>query len=330
MTEPVLALMGPTASGKSALAEQLADTFNGELISVDSALVYQGLAIGAAKPDYPHHLVHIRDPAEVYTAADFARDARDCINDIRARGRRPILVGGSMLYFRALLQGLDDIPDIDPGIRAAIEAQALTLGWPALHQQLAEVDPVAAAQIHPNHSQRICRALEVFRGTGKALSEWQQGGETSAVEADTDYECIALCPEQRSILHARIAQRLDAMFEAGLVEEVTALYQRGDLHTDLPAVRAVGYRQVWSFLQGECSLDECREKVLAATRQLAKRQITWLRSWPALSWVLTDPKGRLLPADKTEESGTAAEPLTPLTLRSPIWKIRIMQLMRNF
>ncbi|MEL0006250.1 MAG: tRNA (adenosine(37)-N6)-dimethylallyltransferase MiaA, partial [Luminiphilus sp.] len=177
MTEPVLALMGPTASGKSALAEQLAIAFEGELISVDSALVYRGLSIGAAKPDYPHHLVHIRDPAQVYTAADFAREAKDCIDDIRARGRRPILVGGSMLYFRALIQGLDDIPDIDPAIRASIEAQARVQGWPALHQQLAEVDPAAAAQLHPNHSQRICRALEVFRGTGKPLSEWQQNAE---------------------------------------------------------------------------------------------------------------------------------------------------------
>lgn len=330
MTEPVLALMGPTASGKSALAEQLAIAFEGELISVDSALVYRGLSIGAAKPDYPHHLVHIRDPAQVYTAADFAREAKDCIDDIRARGRRPILVGGSMLYFRALIQGLDDIPDIDPAIRASIEAQARVQGWPALHQQLAEVDPAAAAQLHPNHSQRICRALEVFRGTGKPLSEWQQNAEPRSAEPDPDYECIALCPEQRATLHARIERRLEGMFDAGLIDEVTALYQRGDLHTDLPAVRAVGYRQVWSFLQGEFSLPECRERVLIATRQLAKRQMTWLRSWPSLGWVLTDAQGRILPSEKTAESGGETGTSIDASSAGKLWKSRIMQLMRNF
>ena len=332
MTEPVLALMGPTASGKSALAERLAETFEGELISVDSALVYRGLSIGAAKPDYPHHLVHIRDPADVYTAADFARDATACIDEIRARGRRPILVGGSMLYFRALIQGFDEVPAIDPAIRIAIEGEARVSGWPALHQQLAAVDPVAAAQLHPNHSQRICRALEVYRGTGRPLSEWQQGASSPIAADDIDFECIALCPEQRKTLHARIEHRLDAMFDAGLVEEVTALYERGDLHTDLPAIRAVGYRQVWSFLEGELSFQDCREKVLAATRQLAKRQTTWLRSWPELDWVLTDAQGQLLAPD---ESGVAAaEAQAPqMTVGEStrgVWKSRIMHLMRNF
>jgi len=332
MTEPVLALMGPTASGKSALAERLAATFEGELISVDSALVYKGLSIGAAKPDYPHHLVHIRDPADIYTAADFARDAAACIDEIRARGRRPILVGGSMLYFRALIQGFDEVPTIDPAIRVAIEGEARISGWPALHEQLVAVDPVAAAQLHPNHSQRICRALEVYRGTGRPLSEWQQRDSPAMAMANTDFECIALCPEERQALHARIAHRMDAMFDAGLIEEVTALHQRGDLHTDLPAIRAVGYRQVWSFLEGELNLAECREKVLAATRQLAKRQITWLRNWPDLDWMLTDALGHLL----TQGSADAlnAESVAPAaTLRETVrrvWKSRIMQLMRNF
>ena len=327
MNEPVLALMGPTASGKSALAERLAATFDGELISVDSVLVYRGFSIGAAKPEYPHHLIHMRDPANVYTAADFARDAQRCIDEIHARGRRPILVGGSMLYFRALIQGLDDVPAIDPEIRAAIEAEARAEGWPVLHQRLAEVDPVTAAQLHPNHSQRICRALEVFRGTGTPLSEWQQGGAPGA-SASANYECIALCPEPRAVLHARIAQRLNAMFDAGLIEEVRALYQRGDLHTDLPAIRAVGYRQVWSFLQGELSLAQCRDKVLAATRQLAKRQLTWLRSWPDLSWILTDAQGRLVGAQAPPLVGAEVE--RGVTLPPTNWKHRIIQLMRNF
>ena len=327
MDEPVLALMGPTASGKSALAERLAATFDGELISVDSVLVYRGLSIGAAKPEYPHHLIHMRDPADVYTAADFARDAQRCIDEIHARGRRPILVGGSMLYFRALIQGLDDVPAIDPEIRVAIEAEARAAGWPVLHQRLAEVDPATAAQLHPNHSQRICRALEVFRGTGTPLSEWQQGGAPGA-SASANYECIALCPEPRAALHARIAQRLNAMFDAGLIEEVRALYQRGDLHTDLPAIRAVGYRQVWSFLQGELSLAQCRDKVLAATRQLAKRQLTWLRSWPDLSWILTDAQGRLVGSQAPPPYGAEVE--RGVTLPPTNWKNRIIQLMRNF
>ena len=324
VTEPVLALMGPTASGKSVLAERLAEAFDGELISVDSALVYRGLTIGAAKPDYPHHLIHIRDPADVYTAADFARDARACIDEIRSRGRRPILVGGSMLYFRALLQGFDAVPEVDPAIRVSIDEEARALGWPAMHRQLAEVDPQTAARLHPNHSQRIGRALEVYRGTGRALSEWQQG-ETVPPTGDTiDYDCVALCPEERATLHARIARRLDEMFDAGLVDEVRLLYRRDDLHVDLPAIRAVGYRQVWSHLAGELTLVECREKVLAATRQLAKRQITWLRGWPALSWVLTNEAGALSP------NADAPTPTAPTEAPESLWKIRIMRLLRNF
>jgi len=327
VTDPVLALMGPTASGKSALAEQLAETFDGELISVDSALVYRGLSIGAAKPDYPHHLIHIRDPADPYTAADFARDAAQCIRAVRDRGRQPILVGGSMLYFRALIQGLDEVPAITPEIRADIEAEARAKGWPALHAQLAEVDPATAERLHPNHSQRICRALEVYRETGTPLSEWQGGQTLSSVAG---FECIALCPEDRSVLHQRITKRLSDMFDAGLVDEVRALRARGDLHTDLPAVRAIGYRQVWEHLAGQTDLADCREKVLAATRQLAKRQLTWLRSWPDLTWVLTDQAGRVVQtATQPVESGLGRKTPAP-EASERLWKGRILDHLRNF
>ncbi|MBL6820880.1 MAG: tRNA (adenosine(37)-N6)-dimethylallyltransferase MiaA [Luminiphilus sp.] len=319
--------MGPTASGKSALAEQLAETFDGELISVDSALVYRGLSIGAAKPDYPHHLIHIRDPADPYTAADFARDAAQCIRAVRDRGRQPILVGGSMLYFRALIQGLDEVPAIAPEIRADIEAEAQAKGWPALHAQLAEVDPATAERLHPNHSQRICRALEVYRETGTPLSEWQGGQTLSSVAG---FECIALCPEDRSVLHQRITKRLSDMFDAGLVDEVRALRARGDLHTDLPAVRAIGYRQVWEHLAGQTDLADCREKVLAATRQLAKRQLTWLRSWPDLTWVLTDQAGRVVQiATQPVESGLGRKTPAP-EASERLWKGRILDHLRNF
>ena len=327
MTEPVLALTGPTASGKSVMAEQLAETFDGELISVDSALVYRGLSIGAAKPDYPHHLVHIREPDDPYTAADFASDAKQCIDEIRGRGRRPILVGGSMLYFRALIQGLDDIPATDPAIRADIEAEAARSGWPALHHLLTQIDPETAGRLHPNHSRRICRALEVYRCTGTPLSEWQQGNLPYASE---DYECIALCPKDRAALHARIASRLDAMFAEGLVAEVTRLFEREGLHTDLPAIRAVGYRQVWSYLEGEIDLAACREKVLAATRQLAKRQLTWLRGWPDLKWIWTNETGQLV---RGPDLAVDAPDCSEHELSAPsrgIWYGRLKGLMRNF
>ena len=327
MTEPVLALTGPTASGKSALAERLAETFDGELISVDSALVYRGLSIGAAKSDYPHHLVHIREPDDPYTAADFASDAKQCIDEIRGRGRRPILVGGSMLYFRALIQGLDDIPVIDPAIRADIEAEARRSGWPVLHQQLTEIDPETAGRLHPNHSQRICRALEVYRGTGTPLSGWQQGSPTLVSE---EYECIALCPEDRAVLHARIASRLDAMFAEGLVEEVTRLFEQEVLHTDLPAIRAVGYRQVWSYLEGEIDLATCREKVLAATRQLAKRQLTWLRGWSDLTWIWTNEMGQLVRGPDMAVDAPDSSDHGLSVSSGGIWFGRLQGLMRNF
>ena len=327
MSERILALMGPTASGKSSLAERLAERFDGELISVDSALVYRGLSIGAAKPDYPHHLVHLRDPVDPYTAADFARDAKRCMEEIIARGRRPILVGGSMLYFRALIHGLDDIPSIDPTIRTAIENEAREVGWPALHRELATVDPASAAQLHPNHSQRICRALEVYRGTGVPLSAWQRG---EAISQADQFECIALCTEPRAALHRRMEHRLDSMFAGGLVDEVQALMARGDCHSDLPAIRAVGYRQVWAYLQGEFDLSTCREKALVATRQLAKRQLTWLRSWPDLTWIITDDAGRLIQVDRTAIKPLKADENNEIAAVEPVWADRIESVMRNF
>jgi tRNA dimethylallyltransferase len=232
-----------------------------------------------------------------------------------------------MLYFRALIQGLDDIPAIDPAIRADIETEARRSGWPVLHQQLSEVDPETAGRLHPNHSQRICRALEVYRGTGMPLSKWQQGNPAPASDA---YECIALCPEDRAVLHARIASRLDAMFDQGLVAEVTRLHKQQGLHTDLPAIRAVGYRQVWSYLEGEIDLTTCREKVLAATRQLAKRQLTWLRGWPDLTWIWTDEAGQLIGGGNPAVGATDSNDYGLSAPAEGIWFGRLQELMRNF
>ncbi|MGB1174177.1 MAG: tRNA (adenosine(37)-N6)-dimethylallyltransferase MiaA, partial [Luminiphilus sp.] len=270
--------MGPTAAGKTDAAIALADSFDVELISVDSALVYRGLCIGAAQPDYPHHLIDIRDPADVYTAANFVEDTLNCIADARSRGRRAVLVGGTMMYYRALIEGLSDMPASDPAIRAEIEAEASRAGWPEMHRELAAVDPDTASSLHPNHSQRISRALEVFRQTGTPMSHWQRAGSQERRAAI----CVALAPSDRATLHARIEARFDLMLKSGFVEEVKALFERGDLHADLPAIRAVGYRQIWSHLSGECSLEDARDKGIAATRQLAKRQITWLRGWSGL------------------------------------------------
>lgn len=305
---PLLCVMGPTAAGKTAFAIELAESLGGELISVDSALVYRGLAIGAAQPDYPHHLIDIRDPSEPYSAAEFARDAAEAIADIRARGRLPILVGGTLLYFRALLQGFDAIPATRPEVRADIEEEAARSGWPALHAKLAEVDPVLAARLHPNHSQRIGRGLEVWRMTGRPLSSWQEGNLSPAVDGEAIPLVIA--PRSREELHGRIARRFDDMLSEGFLEEVEALYRRGDLTPDLPAIRAVGYRQMWRYVAGETNLETAREAGIAATRQLAKRQLTGLRRWPDALWLLTGPdlqlsevktasEGRLLPLART-------------------------------
>ena len=286
MPEPLICLMGPTAAGKTDAAIALAESFNVELISVDSALVYRGLCIGAAQPDYPHHLIDIRDPADVYSAANFVEDTLNCIADARSRGRRVVLVGGTMMYYRALIEGLADMPATDRVVRAEIEAEALQLGWSEMHRALAKVDPDTADNLHPNHSQRISRALEVFRQTGIPMSQWQRASTQDRREAIR----IALAPNDRATLHARIEARFDLMLEAGFVEEVKALFERRDLHVDLPAIRAVGYRQIWSHLSGEYSLEEARDKGIAATRQLAKRQITWLRSWSGLHLIDSEAK----------------------------------------
>ena len=274
-------LMGPTASGKTALACQLSDQFPLELISVDSALVYRGMDIGTAKPDaaalarYPHALIDIRDPSQPYSAADFSADALVAMQQISARGRVPLLVGGTGLYFRALQQGLSDLPDANPALREQLFAQAQLIGWPAMHARLIELDPVAAARIGANDAQRLQRALEVIELTGRPLSELQRRG-----RARFPWRVLklALLPLDRSVLHARIAQRFDAMLADGFLDEMKTLRARNDLPADLPAIRAVGYRQAWEHLDGKTDAAEFRERAIFATRQLAKRQITWLRS----------------------------------------------------
>lgn len=286
MDTSLICIMGPTAAGKTDAAIALAEALGGELISVDSALVYRGLTIGAAQSSYPHHLVDIREPCDIYNAADFVADASQVIDGVRSRGRRPILVGGTMLYFKALLEGLDDMPGTDLAVRAEIEAEAGEKGWPALHAELERIDPETAAQLHPNHSQRISRALEVYRQSGVPMSEWRQGSKAAGYDA----LCLALTPADRAVLHARIAARLEVMMSEGFLNEVAALRERGDLHTDLPSIRAVGYRQLWSHLEGEVSLDEALDRVLAATRQLAKRQLNWLRGWTDLHWIDSSQK----------------------------------------
>ena len=286
MDTSLICIMGPTAAGKTDAAIALAEAVDGELISVDSALVYRGLSIGAAQSSYPHHLVDIREPCDIYNAADFVADAKQVVDDVRSRGRRPILVGGTMLYFKALLEGLDDMPGTDLAVRAEIEAEAGEKGWPALHAELERIDPETAAQLHPNHSQRISRALEVYRQSGVPMSGWRQGAKAGGYDA----LCLALAPADRAVLHARIAERLDVMMSEGFLDEVAALRERGDLHTGLPSIRAVGYRQLWSYLEGELSLDEALDRALAATRQLAKRQLNWLRGWSDLHWIDSSQK----------------------------------------
>lgn len=280
---PAIFLMGPTASGKTALAVSLVKRFPLEIISVDSALVYRDMNIGTAKPDAatlaraPHHLLDIRDPTESYSAAAFCEDARRLMADIVARGKVPLLVGGTMLYFRALLQGLDDLPRADPALRQALEKEAADRGWPVLHGELAQVDPVTAARLAPNDSQRVGRALEIFRLTGHPMSAL-----LDKVQNLLPYRVLqlALIPSDRAVLHQRIAERFDAMLAEGLLDEVEALRQHYALTAGLPAMRAVGYRQAWAYLDGEIDMNFLREQGIAATRQLAKRQLTWLRSWP--------------------------------------------------
>ena len=275
-------LMGPTASGKTALACALSERFPLALISVDSALVYRGMDIGTAKPDaatlarYPHALIDIRDPAQPYSAADFATDAVDAMRRATAQGRIPLLVGGTGLYFRALQRGLSGLPDADPELRAQLAEEAQSIGWTAMHQRLAVLDPTAAERIKPGDAQRIQRALEVIALTGRPLSEQQRGGRDGAFPWRVLK--LALLPDDRAPLHQRIADRFELMLREGLLTEVAALRQRGDLHRDLPAIRAVGYRQSWEHLDGDYDLATLRDRGIFATRQLAKRQITWLRS----------------------------------------------------
>ena len=281
---PAIFLMGPTATGKTELAIELCQKLPCDIISVDSVMVYRGLDIGSAKPDTatlaetPHRLIDICDPAEPFSAAQFRTRAIEDINDILARGRIPLLVGGSMLYFRALEQGLSVLPSSDPEVRARLEADINEHGLAHLHARLAEVDPEAAARIHVNDPQRTLRALEVFELTGKSMSS------LLALEIDNDLPCrlvkIVLTPADRAQLHQRIEQRFQAMLSQGLVAEVKALFQRDDLHADLPAMRAVGYRQVWEYLDGQCDYDTLCEKGVIATRQFAKRQLTWLKHQP--------------------------------------------------
>lgn len=275
-----LLLLGPTASGKTAAALELAQSFAIEIISIDSALVYRGLDIGAAKPSaeeraaVPHHLIDIRDPAQSYSAADFVKDAVPLVHEIRGRGRLPLIVGGTMLYAKALREGLSQLPAANPELRARLEAEAAQSGWPAMHQRLAALDPATAARLAPADSQRIQRALEVIELTGRPLSEQQTG----AQEAALNLLCLALVPADRAALHARIEKRFDQMLEAGFLDEVRGLMARGDLHPELPSMRAVGYRQAWEHLARGTRFADFRAAGIAATRQLAKRQLTWLRS----------------------------------------------------
>ena len=289
----VIFLMGPTASGKTDLAISLLEHLPVELINVDSAQIYQQMDIGTAKPDAetlskaPHRLLGFCDPADAYSAADFANDAKKEIADIHSMGRIPLLVGGSMLYFKVLLEGLSDLPSADADIRKGIQEQADREGWASVHQQLQLVDPITAGKLHPNHSQRIQRALEVYKITGTPLSELQsqsQGG----IEEDYDVRQYALVMQNRALLHQRIEQRFMAMMEAGFASEVEQLFQRGDLHADLPSIRAAGYRQLWDYFEGHYGLDEAVEKAIIATRQLAKRQQTWLRNWPNCQQIQVD------------------------------------------
>ena len=274
--------MGPTASGKTDLAIRLCERFPCDVISVDSALVYRGMDIGTAKPDAatlehtPHRLIDFLDPEQSYSAGEFVRDAYREMDAIFEAGRIPLLVGGTMMYFRALTRGIARLPRADVATRTAIDAAAEARGWPALHAELEQVDPAAAARIKPNDRQRIQRALEVYRVSGRPLSDWQK--ESAPARDDIEFLKIGLNIEPRSVLHERCARRLDAMIEAGFVAEVRQLQQRPGLTADHPSMRAVGYRQFWQFLDGDYNLDEARDRALFATRQLAKRQITWLRS----------------------------------------------------
>ena len=295
-TGPVVAIMGPTASGKTGLALELAKNIPAEIISVDSALVYRHMDIGTAKPTpeemaiAPHWLVDIIEPNEAYSVAEFVKDATRLIGEIHSRGKLPILAGGTIMYFNALINGISPLPKSDTKIRDDIAREAEEKGWQVLYDELAVIDPVAAARIHPNDPQRLTRALEVFRSSGQTLTHWQQQATT---RCPYNIEQFAIAPQDRAVLHDRIAQRFDLMLEQGLVAEVEKLYQRGDLNEDMPSIRSVGYRQVWQYLNGELSYADMRDRGIIATRQLAKRQLTWLRGWSELTWLDTFAKDNL-------------------------------------
>jgi len=298
--------MGPTASGKTALAMHLFDRLPCELISVDSALIYRGMDIGTAKPSpeelerYPHRLIDIRDPSEGYSASEFCADARAAMAEISARGRIPLLVGGTMMYFNALQQGLAPLPEANPELRAELEADARRLGWAAMHERLARLDPAAGERLKPTDAQRIERALEVVLLTGKPISEhWaEQGAPTLPYEVTA----LALMPGDRARLHQRIEQRFDLMLAQGFEQEVRGLHARGDLHPGLASIRCVGYRQMWDFLEQRLSYDEMRYRGIVATRQLAKRQLTWLRGWQDVHWLDSEMDNLLDSALKVVEA----------------------------
>ena len=289
-----IGLAGPTAAGKTAAALAIAERWPVEIISVDSALVYRGMDIGTAKPSraeqaaVPHHLIDILDPADAYSAADFVRDTRRLVAAIAQRGRLPLLVGGTMLYFKTLQEGLSDMPAADPAVRAALDEEARVQGWPALHAQLAEVDPATAARLAPGDSQRIQRALEVYRISGRTMTELHARAKAALPQTQAPLPLISLEPQDRHWLHTRIAQRFDQMLDGGLMDEVQALRARGDLHPGLPSMRCVGYRQCWEAMDGLWPQAELRDRGIQATRQLAKRQITWLRSMPQRTTIACD------------------------------------------
>ncbi len=293
---PVICLMGPTASGKTALAMALCKALPCDIVSVDSALIYRDMDIGTAKPtkeelaNYPHRLINLRDASESYSAADFCHDALEQIAQIRANNRIPLLVGGTMMYFKSLIDGISPLPTADSNIRAEIEAEAEELGWQVLHDQLTEIDPISADRIHPNDPQRVTRALEVYRITGNTLTQLT---EIKGDKLAGDVLQLAITPKERSTLHQRIELRYHQMIEQGFEEEVKQLKTRDDLHEDLPSIRCVGYRQMWQYLNGEFDHDEMIFRGVCATRQLAKRQLTWLRNWPDLHWLNTDDETNL-------------------------------------
>lgn len=288
--------MGPTASGKTALAMALQEALPCDIVSVDSALIYRDMNIGTAKPtkvelaQYPHRLIDLRDASESYSAADFCRDALAEIAEIRSNNRIPLLVGGTMMYFKSLIEGISPLPTANTEIRQAIEREALAKGWQAMHDQLAEIDPVSALRIHPNDPQRLTRALEVYRLTSNTLTQLTQ---IKGAKLGGNVLQLAITPQERSTLHERIALRYQQMIAMGFEQEVIKLKSRGDLHQDLPAIRCVGYRQMWQYLDGEFDHDEMIFRGVCATRQLAKRQLTWLRNWPDLHWLTTDDNTNL-------------------------------------